>query len=431
MRILNVWLEASALPIGRLLARDDGSLAFAYEPDWLKDRGAHALSLSLPLREQPFEDAVTRAWFGNLLQENQQLRQLLDREGIDRDDVAAILAVIGADCAGAVSILPSDHPPIKRPGLLAEDYDLLDDRALRELVWRLKERLPLPGELRDPSPMAGFRDKYSLAIVPGQGFAIPKQGSGAPTTHILKIPDPNHAHEARDEALVTLLAHQCGLPVGVNTQSMVGDQEILLITRFDRIVSKGGAVTRLHQEDFAQALGLPASLKYERGGQEGRRFDAAAIGAILSATAQPVLTRELFLKGTLFNLLIGNNDNHAKNHALLHLPGQGAPEIAPLYDLVPVQLAGGFRSDFAFRIGAATRPEELTGADLLAFAVALGIPRQGAPAILRRVAGDLIARMDKLAAGLAPEMRALGEQVRQEAVRLNQLLDLGLAVGAQ
>ncbi len=34
------------------------------------------------------------------------------------------------------------------------------------------------------------------------------------------------------------------------------------------------------------------------------------------------------LRMTLFNLLIGNNDNHAKNHALLHRPGE-APELAP------------------------------------------------------------------------------------------------------
>jgi serine/threonine-protein kinase HipA len=427
LRILNVWLEASALPIGKLLSRDDGSLAFAYEPEWVASPDAHALSLSLPLREEPFDDAVTRSWFDNLLQENQQIRQILNREGIDRNDIAAILAITGSDCAGAVSLLPLDHPPIKRPGVLAEDYDLLDDQALRELVWRLKERLPLPEELRDPSPVAGYRDKFSLALIPDRGFAIPKAQSGAPTTHILKIPDPAHAHEARDEAFVTRLAQQCGFRVGGNFASGVGEQEILLIHRFDRIVEQGG-VHRLHQEDFAQALGLPATLKYERNGRAGRRFDAAAIGTVLAATAQPVLAREMFLTATLFNLLIGNNDNHAKNHALFHLSGQNAPEMAPLYDLVPVQTVAGFRDEFSFRIGQAKRPADLTTEDCVSFARAIGIPASGALSILSRIATDLLKKLEQLSAQFPSEQKALDTLMGAEAGRINALLGLGLAI---
>lgn len=423
MQILNVWLEASAAPIGKLLSSDDGSLAFAYESDWLVSPYAHALSLSLPLREEPFEDMPTRNWFDNLLQENQQIRQMLNREGIARDDIAAVLAVIGADCAGAVSVLPLDSPPIKRPGVLADDYDLLDDTALKNLVWRLKKRLPLPEELRDPSPITGYRDKFALAVIPGQGFAIPKKGSGAPTTHILKIPDPAHLHEARDEARVTLLAQQCGLNTGDNLASQVMEQDILLITRFDRRI-ENGQVYRIHQEDFAQALGLPPALKYERDGREGRRFDATAIGRILSATAQPVLAREFFIKATLFNLLIGNNDNHAKNHALFHLPGQHAPVMAPLYDLVPVQTANGFRDEFSFRIGQASRPGELGRDDLMTFATDVGIPATGAPAVLKKIAKDLVDRLEVLSAELPPEMQALKAMIGDQTGRLNDLLDI-------
>jgi serine/threonine-protein kinase HipA len=423
MRILNAWLEASDVPIGKLLSRDDGSLAFAYEPEWLGNPNAHALSLSLPLREEPFGDTVTRSWFDNLLQENQQIRQMLNREGIGRDDIAAVLAIIGADCAGAVSVLPLDHPPIKRPGVFAEDYDLLDEQALKQLVWRLKEGLPLPEELRDPSPVAGFRDKYSLALIPDIGFAIPKAESGAPSTHILKIPDPKHPHEARDEAFVTGLAAQCGLPVGINLKSEVGEQDILLIRRFDRKV-QDGRVYRIHQEDFAQALGLPPALKYERNGREGRRFDAAAIGKVLSATAQPIGARELFLKVTLFNLLIGNNDNHAKNHALLHLPGQSAPEMAPFYDLVPVQTAPGFKDEFSFRIGQANRPEELTQDDMFALACNIGIPASGAPKILSRVAEELIQQLEILSSDFPPPMQALKDYIGNQAARIKTLLEL-------
>ena len=55
--ILNVWLEAAATPIGHLVKGDDSSLAFAYAPDWLSQPERHALSLSLPLSDEPFGDA--------------------------------------------------------------------------------------------------------------------------------------------------------------------------------------------------------------------------------------------------------------------------------------------------------------------------------------------------------------------------------------
>jgi serine/threonine-protein kinase HipA len=175
-------------------------------------------------------------------------------------------------------------------------------------------------------------------------------------------------------------------------------------------------------EDFAQALGLPAALKYERNGREGRRFDAEGIGRLLSATDQPILARQFFLEATLFNLLIGNIDNHAKNHALLYWPGQVAPAIAPLYDLVPVQLAKGFREDFSFTVGSAARANELTREDLFAFATAIGIPASGIANILPTAAQRVIGRLQQLLADCPPEMHALRQLIGQEAARLTALL---------
>lgn len=86
------------------------------------------------------------------------------REGIDRGDIAGLLEHLGADCAGAVSILPLDHPPITRPGRIHEDYDPIDEATFAELVGRLATDRPLPDEVRDPSPVAGVRPKDASAI---------------------------------------------------------------------------------------------------------------------------------------------------------------------------------------------------------------------------------------------------------------------------
>lgn len=427
--ILDVWLEAADKPIG-FLARDDrANLSFAYDDSWLARAGAYPLSLSLPLREEPFGDVVTRAFFDNLLQENDQLDAVMRHEGIARGDVAGLLAHVGKDCAGAVSVLPAGSPPVKRPGDLTLDYDPFDDALFEQLVRGLAEGRALPIELRDPSPVAGYRRKFSLAILPDGRFGIPKAGTGAPTTHILKIPDSDHRHEERDEAFVTLLAARCGFDVGRNSATHVAGHHCLLITRFDRVIADN-KVYRIHQEDFAQASGLPAGLKYERGGREGRRFDAATIGNILKQTARPALAVEHFLRTTLFNFLIGNNDNHAKNHALLHGVAP-APILAPLYDLVPVETVLGFTDELAFHIGTARRAGDVTRDDVLLFAQALGIPAKSAPGILKRVASELIERVEEQAATFPADMKALDDLIGERAAQLNAILDLGLTLRAR
>lgn len=426
MRLLNVWLECAEQPIGTLLANDEGALSFHYADSWIETRANHPLSLSLPLEEVEFGDVRARAFFDNLLQENDQLNGVMARNGISRADIAGLLAHVGADCAGAVSVLPEDAPPIKRPGDLETDYDALPDEEFRDLVHRLATGKPLPDGMRDPSPVAGFRDKISLAALPDGSFGLPKAGSGAPTTHILKIPHADHRHEARDEAFVTLLAHDCALPVGTCVAQMIDEHEVLLIQRFDRIV-EGNKVYRIHQEDFAQAAGLPAELKYERRGAEGRKFDAPTIGRILDATGHPALSRAFLLRMTLFNLLIGNNDNHAKNHAILHRPGE-APELAPFYDLVPVQTVPGFVEELAFNIGAAALPEDITVDDLDQFAHAIGFPARNSRTIIGKSAGALIKAIEPLALKFPVEMRALDNQIGAAAEFLNELLSLDLDV---
>src|SRR3546814_8794425 len=42
----------------------------------------------------------------------------------------------------------------------------------------------------------------------------------------------------------------------------VRDQSFLLIERYDRTRDADGRLVRLHQEDFAQALGVPSQRKY-------------------------------------------------------------------------------------------------------------------------------------------------------------------------
>lgn len=137
MRSLNVWGETSAESVGLLTADDNGAIQFTYAPAWIQSAANFPLSLSLPLREDPFGDPLSRAFFSNLLQENDQLERVIAREGLDRGDIVGLLAHVGADCSGSISVLPEDHPPIKCPGSLAQDYDVISEEDFADLVLRL------------------------------------------------------------------------------------------------------------------------------------------------------------------------------------------------------------------------------------------------------------------------------------------------------
>src|SRR5882672_10658208 len=74
------------------------SLRFKY------DEGAPALSVRLPPRTAPYEDAECRPFFANLLPEGGLRLSLCRQLRIAPEDDFALLAAIGTDCAGAVSV---------------------------------------------------------------------------------------------------------------------------------------------------------------------------------------------------------------------------------------------------------------------------------------------------------------------------------------
>jgi serine/threonine-protein kinase HipA len=135
-----------------------------------------------------------------------------------------------------------------------------------------------------------------------------------------------------------------------------------ILARFDRTV-EDEVVRRIHQEDFAPALGLPCELKHQRKGRPGRRFDVGAALTVLDQTRDPDAARLAFLKTTVFNLCTGNTDTHAKNHAVLY-DRPGPPRFAPLYDMLSIRLSRQFTHELAYTIGAAPPFDAMTRADL-------------------------------------------------------------------
>ena len=414
---LDVRLDGFAEPAGTLVRTEQGALAFAYTPAHVARADALPLSLSLPLTDEPYGDIVTRAFFDNLLQEREgALNDVMAREGLARDDVAGLLLHLGKDCPGALSVLPAGAPAVKVPGDFATDYRALSDKRLTAIAAALRERRRLPAGTSDPSPLAGVQSKLALARLPDGRLAEPIAGTGAPTTHILKVPDREHPRDAAHEAATLDLSRVLGPETSEAAVVEIGGFDVLLVRRFDRALDQAGRVVRLHQEDFAQALGLPAALKYERRGTSARRFDVAGIRKVLDSTASPIDERDRFIRATLFDLMTGNVDGHAKNFALLHI-ARDRIRLAPRYDLLPTRLDPNLTDELAFKIGAANTLAAITRADFDAFLATLGV-RSGAA---RRRISERHAR--SLADGLCA---AFGELERKGMRRFADLIAANL-----
>lgn len=375
---LDVRLDGYLQPIGKLTRRISGDVTFSYTSGHLGLTDAMSLSLSLPLQEAPYGDVDTRSFFTNLLPERDQpVREVQERFGVQSTDLVGVLFYLGADCAGAASILPEGSAPTKVPGNLETDYDVLTKEDLQEIVRSLHVRSALPNQMRDPSPLAGYQSKISILMIDAENFALPKPGTGAPSTHVMKVPDGNHLLDPEQESFSLQMSDQCGLSTVPSSQIKFSGIPVLITRRFDRAFNAQGQIVRLHQEDFAQALSLPPRIKYQREGIIGRRFDAPAIGNLLHKTANPEFARFTILKLTLFDLLIGNVDGHAKNHALLYSRG-AQPDLAPRYDVLPTRLDDELTDKLSYDIGVAQTLQKVDKEQLSIFLSNIGITRKAA-----------------------------------------------------
>ena len=391
-RTLEVWWGADR--VGLLEQDDSGRLSFRYCDDWLKGAGARPISFSMPLTDEPYGDRLAHAFFGGLLPEEEK-RDLAARAlGISARNDFAMLDAIGGECAGALTLLPPGQEP--RAASKKTSYRHLAPDALERILDRLPNRPLLAGEEGVRLSLAGAQDKLPVFVADGE-IALPLEDT--PSSHILKPAIPRYPDTVLNEAFCLALARSAGLyAVEVEIRSVKG-REFLLVERYDRRREPGRATTRLQQEDFCQALGVPSELKYQN---EGGPSLADCFDLLRRATARPAGELRRLLEGVLFNALIGNNDAHAKNFALLYQPWGAA--LAPLYDLVPTVVYEGLSPRMAMKIGGKYEFDELHPRHWERFAKEAGL---GAPQVKRKLL-DYCRGLPKIAAAKRDEFETEG-----------------------
>jgi serine/threonine-protein kinase HipA len=395
--------------VGTIETHKDGP-SFVYDPEWLRTRGAFPLSILMPLSPRRTPPQVFAPWAANLLPEASQLRTVGRRLGAAPEDTIAILAAIGRDTAGALSIGKPGSPD---PGGWVP---VPDEAALERIINELPSKPFLVGEDGVSMSLAGVQNKLGVAVDAAGQICVPHDG--APSTHILKPDSDSLFGGVQNEALCLVLARRCGLRASQVTTGKAGKRAYLLGTRYDRL-EQAGRWRRLHQEDFCQALGKPPSAKYEAN-QSGIKGPTLVDMFALTRNAMRAPDVLNLLGHVIFNVLACNTDAHAKNYSLM-ISGRGF-SLAPAYDVMCAAAWEGITRNLAQKIAGKNRGEHLKRRHWQVFAGDCGLNalrlirrvEELASAVLREVRGAA-AEVDAMPAGTHVLMPAFVEAIEARA----------------
>ena len=285
-----------------------------------------------------------------------------------------LLRAIGGECAGALSLLADDKHPST-----AYNYTSLSDETLKRLLLHKGHVTSFVNEEDRPRlSLAGAQDKCPIYYHDEQ-FYLPHDA--APSTHIMKFEVTDYRNIPTYEYFLTSLASKLGLPVVECSFEHLDRHYFLLIKRFDRLMAHDNKITRLHQEDFCQALGIGYEKKYQADG--GPSF-TDCYKLIQDVSTQPLLDSENLLKWQIFNVLAGNSDGHAKNLALIYDENQNI-KLAPFYDLVCTRAILRANANLALSVGDCFNPNTLSIHDWESLAEACDIK----PAFINKTVGNL------------------------------------------
>jgi serine/threonine-protein kinase HipA len=298
--------------------------AFEFEESYFANDSRPTLSLSFKGVSGDLIAASRRyatklpPFFSNLLPEGHLRDYLAKRAKVKPEREFHLLALLGADLPGAVTVTPLT-------GAAGSGGEV----PMAELVTQEGTGEPL---LR--FSLAGVQLKFSAIAETTGGLTIPADGMGG--SWIVKLPSARFPAVPENEFAMLELARAIGIEVpavklvpvnalhGLPSGIEALGAQALAVERFDRSASG-----RVHMEDFAQVFGLYPGDKYEK-----RSY--ANIAAVLAAEAGTHAVDD-FVRRLVFSVLIGNADMHLKNWSLLFRDGR-TPTLSPAYDYVATRV---------------------------------------------------------------------------------------------
>jgi serine/threonine-protein kinase HipA len=323
-----IWLPDAVAPVvaGRV-ARDGQFYSFNYGQSYLARRDAMAIYLpELPLRrgaiapDPPLamagclRDGAPDAWGRRVI-----INRLTGVKGdaardVDFDELTFLLNS-GSDRSGALDFQTSAeiYKPREQANATLEE--------LLEAAGRVERGEPIPAGLDRAlfhgSSIGGARPK--ALIEDGQDKFIAKFSATNDTYAVVKA-----------EFVAMRLAARIGLNVAAVQLVQAAGKDVLLVKRFDRALSQGGWT----RQAVVSALTL-----FGLGEMQARWASYGELADVIRARfSNPQDTlHELFAR-MVFNVLVGNNDDHARNHAAFW-DGKWLA-LTPAYDICPQARTG-------------------------------------------------------------------------------------------
>lgn len=405
------------------LSRYGDIMRVSFDDDYIRDNARPLLSLSYKGGDDSRTQAILTAmrdvrlvrndgkwpaFFQNLLPEGHNRERLARERGCPVEDEFELLAAAGHDLMGGVEAAP-----------VPVDEGIPDPVRLWHTALGLDTLEPgfveLPVE--DAAAIPGVVTKFS-AIHDGRRYVVRRHGQAG--SYILKLPSTRHPDLVQNEftgyRLMQALQLNCAHAQLISREQAELPEalpfpEILAVKRFDR----GPNDTRIHTEEFAQALGYEPRHKYGK----GIAPDFIAMVRILDQlSATPVQDVQEFVNRYVAFILMGNTDAHLKNWALIYKDGS-TPALAPLYD--PVSVSAFFSqvpaTDYALNRAIDNTLHKLTWPELGGMLAQAGIVRHS------RVLQIAKARVRQARAQWPAILRDAPPAMRRE---INRRLDGGL-----
>lgn len=398
---LDVYLDG--VLTGRLVCGPDGRVGFTY----LDCSPTVSLSVSVPSAIEVHSPDVVMPWLDNLLPDNDDVRARWAAQfGERRVTPFNLLRHVGADCAGAVQIMPVGQPP-DSAGTLApiSEADIASHlRTLRgdAAAWDLAEH-------GGRWSLGGQQGKFALARDVDGRWLLP--GGRSASTHIVKVGVAGLADSDVAEFVTMRAAAFLGLPVPPVDYLVFDGEPALVTTRFDRLVDDMGPTRRIHQEDLCQALGLWRTMKYQADGGPSARTVVDLLQRVLDPRDRDRGVMD-FVRALIFNWLMASTDAHAKNYAVLHIGTRVV--LAPFYDLMSAAFLWParelhFEGRLAMKFGGEYRLREVDSGRFQQAATDLGVDKEFLITVARAYRAqlpDAVARaLTELPDVVAPDVR--------------------------
>ena len=319
---LDVHLLGEHAAILEYLSRERYRLV--YNEAWVESAGP-AISHSLPKTERTHTGRAVFDFLDNLLPDSTAVREEWARRGgLSNADPFHLLAAHGADVAGALEFYPAGTVPLKDGSFAA-----VSDEEIAVRIRAIRDNLPVPTAEEAGNgyfSLGGAQGKFALALRDGRWY----DSTGIhPSTHIFKPKVTGMIDGEIVEHVTMASMYLLGFPAAETAITKFADEHSLVVKRFDREQRMSGPVRRIHQEDMAQALGVPRLRKYEKDGGPDYRRILALLDRLPRATA--AAAKERFAKSLVFSWLVLNTDAHAKNYSL-----DLTPQISTLTDMYDV-----------------------------------------------------------------------------------------------